>query len=200
MAKNKSNKKSPAKKSGGISAQMQWAILIGIGALVMGVLIFNGVRDATDTGGEGVVAAEAFDLPNLQNEDDPTDRIRLADFNGKPTVVNFFASWCDACDDELPAFRDTALELEGEVNFIFVNSNETGNWKPMAERNDILQFPIAKDIMGQRRNGLYRDLGAAQGMPITAFYSAEGDLIDMARVPFTKSQLEVTLRQLQFTN
>lgn len=200
MAKKKSNTTSTGKKSGGMSAQMQWGILIGIGALVMGALIFNGVRDATDTGGEGVVAAEAFDLPNLQNEDDPTDRIRLADFNGKPTVVNFFASWCDACDDELPAFRDTALELEGEVNFIFVNSNETGNWKPMAERNDILQFPIAKDIKGQRRNGLYRSLGAAQGMPITAFYSAEGDLIDMARVPFTKSQLEVTLQQLQFTN
>ncbi len=190
------------KKSAGMSARTQWGILIGIGALILGAIIFNGVREVADDGGSGVVTSEAFDLPNLQSRDDPNDRIRLSDFNGKPTVVNFFASWCDACDEELPAFRDVALELEGEVNFIFVNSNETGNWKPMAERNDILQFPLAQDIQGEpgRRNGLYRSLGVATGMPITAFYDAEGNLIDVARVPFNRTQLEVTLQQLQFTS
>ncbi len=190
------------KKSSGMSARTQWGILIGIGALILGAIIFNGVREVADDGGSGVVTSEAFDLPNLQNRDDPNDRIRLSDFNGKPTVVNFFASWCDACDEELPAFRDVALELEDEVNFIFVNSNETGNWKPMAERNDILQFPLAQDIQGEpgRRNGLYRSLGVATGMPITAFYDAEGNLIDVARVPFNRTQLEVTLQQLQFTS
>ncbi len=183
-------------KSKGLSAGAQWGIIIGIAALGLGFLIFNGVRDATDDGGAGVVAAESFDLPNLQLEDDPTQRIRLADFEGTPTVVNFFASWCTACDEELPAFRETALDLEGEVDFIFVNSNETGNWEPMAERNEILQFPIAKDIQGQRRNGLYRDLGVAQGMPITAFYDDQGNLLDVARSAFTQSQLEARLQQL----
>jgi len=181
---------------------MQWAILIGIAALVLGWLVFNAVRTTADDGGEGIVAAQSFDLPNLQNDDDPTDRIRLADFAGTPTVVNFFASWCVACDEELPAFRDTALELAGDVDFIFVNSNESGNWKSMAERNEILQFPLAKDIQGEvgRRNGLYRDLGVAQGMPITAFYDAEGTLLDVSRAPFTKSQLESRLAELGFVS
>lgn len=194
----KKTAKSRSKKSKNMSARTQWGLVIVIPALIVGALIFNGVRDAADDGGAGVVTSSAFDLPNRQNEDDPTDRIRIADFRGKPTVVNFFASWCTTCDEELPVFRDAALALEGEVNFVFVNSNENGNWKGMAERNEILQFPIAEDIQGNRRNGLYRSLGGTEGMPITAFYGADGDLIDVAFVPFNESQLDTTLRQLQF--
>lgn len=183
-------------KKKGLSANAQWGLLIGVAVLIVGAIVFNGVRDAADDGGAGVIASEAFDLPNLQNLDDPNDRIRLADFEGTPTVVNFFASWCTACDEELPDFRETALDLEGEVDFIFVNSNETGNWEPMAERNDIMQFPLARDIQGLRRNGLYRDLGAAQGMPITAFYDESGNLLDVALAPFNRAGLEQQMTAL----
>ena len=183
-------------KKKGLSPNAQWGILIGVAVLIVGAIVFNDVRDAADDGGAGVIAAESFDLPNLQNEDDPNDRIRLADFEGTPTVVNFFASWCTACDEELPDFRETALELGDEVDFIFVNSNETGNWEPMAERNDILQFPIAQDIQGIRRNGLYRDLGAAQGMPITAFYDANGNLLDVSLTAFNRATLNQQMTAL----
>jgi thiol-disulfide isomerase/thioredoxin len=32
-------------------------------------------------------------------------RVRLADFRGRPTVVNFWASWCPFCVAEMPAFE-----------------------------------------------------------------------------------------------
>lgn len=171
---------------------------MAIGVLIVGAIVFNGVRDAADDGGDGVVAAEAFDLPNLENDDDPNDRIRLADFEGTPTVVNFFASWCTACDEELPDFRVTANALEGEVDFIFVNSNETGDWSPMAERNEIFGFPLAKDIQGISRNGLYRDLGGTGGMPITAFYDADGNLVQTALTAFNEATLNAQLAALGF--
>lgn len=185
----------PAKKKG-LGATAQWAIILGIGAVIIGFIIFNGVRDATDTGGPGDVTTANFDLPNLEDPDNLDDRVRISDFEGTPTVVNFFASWCTACDEELPAFRDTALALEGEVDFIFVNSNETGDWQPMADRNNIGQFPLARDIQGTRRNGLYRSLGGTGGMPITAFYDANGDLITTAFTPFSEQTLDIQLRQL----
>ncbi len=198
-----SNKTVPAKaptKKKGLSARAQWGLIVGVGVLIIGAMVLNGVRDAADDGGEGVVAAEAFDLPALDDDDNPDNRIRLADFEGTPTVVNFFASWCVACDDELPAFREAALALEGEVDFIFVNSNETGNWRPMVENNKIEGFPLGKDIQGIRRNGLYRSLGGAQGMPISAFYDAQGNLVDTAFTAFSSSTLDRQLRGLGFVS
>lgn len=132
------------------------------------------VQSDDRSGSTGVTDATAFDLPALESE----ARVRLADFNGRPTVVNFFASWCTECDRELPDFRRAADELAGQVNFVFVNSNETGNWRPMAERNDILGFTLARDIGGANGNGLYRSLGGTGGMPMTAFYDANGQLVD----------------------
>lgn len=194
----KKKQPAPAPKKQGMSARAQWGLIIGVGVVIIGAIVFNGIRDAADDGGDGVVAVESFDLPDLQDDQNPDSRVRLADHAGTPTVVNFFASWCTSCDRELPAFREAALELEGEVDFIFVNSNETGNWEPMAERNDIEQFTLAKDIQGIRRNGLYRELGGTGSMPITAFYDAEGNLVNTAPGELTEATLRSTLSSLNF--
>ena len=177
------------KKSKGLSARAQWGLIIGVGVLIVGVLIFNGVRDAVDDGGDGVTAVASWDLPALDEDANPEGRVRLADFRGTPTVVNFFASWCDACDEELPDFRETALALEGQVDFVFVNSNETGNWRPMAERNRIDDQILIDDIGGGNNNGLYRSLGGTGGMPITAFYDADGNLFDVVFGEFNATGL-----------
>ena len=127
-------------------------------------------------GGSGRTDAESLDLPAL----DGGRRVRLADFRERPLVVNFFASWCMQCDAELPEFRDTARRVDSQVDFVFVNSNEDGDWRPMAERNDILDCLLAEDIGGTRGNGLDRSVGGPGGMPITAFYDADGKLVDVA--------------------
>ena len=195
-------KSTPAPKKKGLSANAQWGLIGLVGFAILGFFVLlPAITDAADDGGPGVVAAESFDLPVLDDQDNLDNRIRLADFEGTPTVVNFFASWCTACDEELPAFRETALALEGEVDFIFVNSNESGDWEPMAERNEIREgFPLAQDIQGLARNGLYRSLGGTGGMPITAFYDANGDLINTAFLPFNEAQLEAELARLGFTS
>lgn len=169
-------KAAPAKKKG-LSPRAQWGLLIAVPVLIIGALIVREVIDAFDPGGTGVVAAESWDLPVL-GDSEPAQRVRLADFDGTPTVVNFFASWCTECDTELPFFRDAALDLDGQVDFVFVNSNESGNWRGMVDRNGIGQLTLVQDIEGTRRNGLYRSLRGTGGMPMTAFYDAQGNLID----------------------
>lgn len=188
---------STARKS---SAMTQWVVLGVAAVAIIGVVIFLSVRDTLDPGGTGVTDAAAWDLPALDEnlDDDGDGRVRLADFAGTPTVVNFFASWCTACDAELPGFRDTANRLDGQVDFVFVNSNETGNWRPMAERNNILDFPLMKDIAGTRRNGLYREFGGTGGMPMTAFYDADGNLVDSVLTALTESDLNDRLTQYGF--
>jgi|GEM_PF-940556 len=194
-------RRSTAKKKG-LSAQAQWALIGLAGFAILGFFVLlPAITDAADDGGPGDVTVAAFDLPVLDDQDNPDNRVRIADFEGTPTVVNFFASWCTACDEELPAFREVANDLEGEVDFIFVNSNETGDWEPMAERNGIRdEFILAQDIQGLSRNGLYRSLGGTGGMPITAFYDANGNLVETAFLPFNQAQLENQLAAFGFTS
>jgi thiol-disulfide isomerase/thioredoxin len=161
-----------------IARRRRWLVasFSTLAAAFVATVLVIALQADDDGGGSGKIDAESFDLRAL----DGGGRVRLADFRGRPLVVNFFASWCTQCDAELPEFRDTARRVEGQVDFVFVNSNEDGDWRPMAERNDILEFPLAEDIGGTRGNGLYRAVGGPGGMPITAFYDAEGNLVDVA--------------------
>ncbi len=164
-------------------------VVVGV-AIVVGVLLVA-VRSSSDAAQTGNVSASAFDLPRLHGQ----GRVRLVNLTGRPTVVNFFASWCTACNAELPDFRRAADALQGEVNFVFVNSNETGDWRPMAERNGILRFTLAKDINGTAGNGLYRSVGGTGGMPITAFYDPHGRVVDVSYGALTGGLLDQKLQQ-----
>lgn len=144
-------------------------------------------------GATGSTNPTAFDLPALGHE----GRVRLADFRGKPVVVNFFASWCDACEFELPGFAAAADVLRGKVSFIGVNSLETGNGMRMARDFKLPEsgFVLAKDINGRQASGLHDALGG-RGMPITAFYDNRGRLVDFAGGALPDDVLRQKLRQL----
>lgn len=138
-------------------------VLLGVGALAW---------SSSGSSDPGSTDPAAFDLPALEGE----GRVRLADFEGKPLVVNFFASWCTACDAELPGFSVVSRELEGEVAFVGVNALETGDPLFMPERHDITWWPLARDTGGRQGSGLHQALGG-RGMPITAFYDDQGQLL-----------------------
>lgn len=168
-----------------------------IGMTLAGVIVIVGVvalavRATNSGGGSGTTSATAFDLPRLNGK----GRIKLASFTGRPTVVNFFASWCTACNDELPGFTKIAASLHGRVNFVFVNSNETGDWQPMAQRTGILDMTLAKDVNGAGGNGLYQSLGGTGGMPITAFYDSHGKVITVSYGALLGDALPRQLQQL----
>lgn len=155
-----------------------WRWLLVIVVVVVG-LVAGLVAVSLDRSGDeasGVTSAEAFDLPALRTID---DRVHLADFRGTPVVVNFFASSCTTCDAELPEFTTVAEERAGAVAFVFVNANDDGNGTAMAERHELFDYAVARDLGEDRDNGLYRSVGGTRGMPITAFFDASGRQVDV---------------------
>ena len=182
----------PAKSKGG---GLPPAVLIGgiVALLVGGVFVFTTLFGPDES---GVVATDAWDLPVLDGEDPNGDgRATLDEFSGKPLVVNFFASWCTNCESELPRFKAAAEAYPDDVEIVYVNSSETGNWERMAERTGIRDDLIIRDIE-RRGSGFARALGGTGAMPLTAFFDADSNLVDVDFGELSTSALDERLRQL----
>lgn len=157
------------------------------------LVVTHGSGSGNDTGTRGVATStdpSGFDLPRLDGNGD----VRLATFRGKPTVVNFFASWCTACRGELPGFARVSRALQNQVTFVGVNSLETGDGAAMARQFGIDWWPIARDVDGQQASGLHDALGG-QGMPITAFYDAGGKLVFVSPGSLPEPDLRAALQR-----
>jgi len=153
------------------------AAVISVAVLILitaGLLAFRG---GSPTAG-AVTNPAAFSLPALNGN----GWVRLARYRGKPVVVNFFASWCTECQAELPGFRQEAIALKGKVIFIGVDSLETGdkNFLPSLFHLAGAFAALARDA-GPDGNGLHAALGGGNTMPLTAFYGANGRLLDVER-------------------
>jgi thiol-disulfide isomerase/thioredoxin len=100
------------------------------------------------------------------------DAVNLAIFQGKPLVINLWASWCPPCRREMPLLDD-AQRTHPEVQFVFVDQGEE-----LAEIERFLhsQRLALRNVFADR----LRQVGTATnsiGMPTTLFFNRQGELI-----------------------
>jgi cytochrome c biogenesis protein CcmG, thiol:disulfide interchange protein DsbE len=132
----------------------------------------------------------SWELPRL----DGPGLVRLADFRGRPVVVNFFASWCVPCRAELPVLSAMAAQTGDRVRFVGIDAEEQGDGEALAHEF-VKGWPLAQDVGGRQSSGLHDALGA-QGMPVTAFYDAHGRLLGVKLGTFVHDTLRDRLNQL----
>ena len=116
----------------------------------------------------------------------------LADFAGKPVVVNFWASWCPSCVAEMSAaFRPVQDHLGDAVTFVGMNIQDE---RPLAlallEETGV-QWISAEDPDGE----LYRELGGI-AMPFTVYVTSEGDVIEKHNGPLNETQLRQQIAEV----
>lgn len=93
----------------------------------------------------------------------------FADFEGKPLVINFWASWCPACVAELPEFQSVHEQYADRVTFLGVANSDRRD-AAIALADDVgLTYALADDPAGT----LFTDLGLIS-MPSTIFVDANG--------------------------
>jgi len=163
--------------------------------LVIGVAV--GIAVALTRGGSAPAAAystspSAWTLPRLAGG----GHAALADFRGRPLVVDFFASWCTACRQELPELLGVSRSTGGQVTFVGVDSEENGNGLALAQETGITTWPLVRDVGGSQQSGLRDALESIPGMPITAFYDSHGHLLTVRLGALSADALRAQLHQL----
>ena len=166
-------------------------------AVLAGFVLASGSDDGGRPGGPDLTDPAEWDLPTI----DGTGRVRLADFDGTPVVVNFFASWCGPCKEELPEFVEASKRLDGKVEFVAVNSKEItpAAGISLARRFGLAEagITLARDVGGQGGSGLRDSYEEVRGnaMPVTAFYNSAGQLKSVEVGQLSREKLSSRLRE-----
>jgi thiol-disulfide isomerase/thioredoxin len=98
--------------------------------------------------------------------------LSVADFAGRPLLVNFWATWCVPCKVEMPTL-DALAELEaGRVTVIAVAQDLQGRKKvlPFFEQTGVTNLEPYTDP----QNRVWAGLGGAPKLPTTVLYNSEG--------------------------
>ncbi|MPZ99816.1 MAG: redoxin domain-containing protein [Dehalococcoidia bacterium] len=146
------------------------AIVLVVGGLFVQREFLSG--DAAELGmvdGHRPVVGEP--APDFALEDPDGDVRRLSDFRGQTVVLNFWATWCGPCRQEMPEFQALYQEREaaGDLVILAVNEEEPpGHARGFFEEFD-LTFPMLLDRQGEV--GRHYQL---PGLPATYFIDAEG--------------------------
>jgi thiol-disulfide isomerase/thioredoxin len=168
------------------------ALIIGGWAIAMTLIV--GFTALTGDDGSGSTARAAAGPPVPQTEFEYFDgtTATLAAYEGRPLVVNFWASWCPSCVAEMSAaFRPVQQELGDEVAFVGFNIQD-GRERALelVDESGVL-FDLAEDPSGD----LYSELGGI-GMPFTLFVNEHGEIVHEHNGPLTRDQLAGQIEDL----
>ena len=130
-----------------------------------------------------------YSAPDFTVYDIDGNAHKLSDFEGKPVILNFWASWCGPCKSEMPDFQEKYGEYGDTIQFLMVNltdnSQETVDTASKFISGQGYTFPVFydTDISAASAYGVY-------SIPVTYFIDAKGDLVTYGKGALTGETLQ----------
>lgn len=161
--------------------------LVGLAAGALLVACGGGTGPGTD-------AASPGGIPTLESGDPlpeatfrvlgGDEEVSTADFRGTPTIVNFWATWCTFCIEELPDLERAHQQLGDKVLFVGIDRQD----------NTEAALELARDtgvsyLLLESPDGTYFERVRGRGMPTTLFVDEEGTIQHRHAGPITAEQL-----------
>jgi peroxiredoxin len=165
-----------------VAAVMLVAILTGCGGEAEPS---SGLVEWPNRTGEEVGPAIGMLAPNFVLPTAGGETLMLSEVTGSPIVLNFFASWCASCREEMALFEQAnqdgttviGVDLREKQEVVQALAGETG-----------ATFPLALD-----RSGEVTRAYKVTNLPATYLLDAEGRVVTMVRGPLNEEGLETLL-------
>lgn len=175
-------------------------VVVAAGAAVAIIVAGNRGTGANTSGGStSTVAATVDGGPARQGAPAPEFRgtatdgsvVDLASLRGKVVIVNFFASWCTNCVDEMPLLQRTASkEAAKGLAIVAVNWHENGDARAFLNRLGV-SFPAVLDASSTIGDGY-----GVTDLPESVFIGRDGKVATVFRGQLQDSTLGDALAPL----
>lgn len=118
------------------------------------------------------VASPDISLNQLELLDLQGNNIELTDYEGKPMVVNYWATWCAPCLKEFPHFENAKQHFGSSVNFVVISDESIEKLNSFSKAKSY-NFQFLKSSKKLSEYGI----NEITALPTTYFYDAYGNLI-----------------------
>jgi peroxiredoxin len=123
-------------------------------------------RNAVDSG-EHADAPLDFVLKDVDGND-----VKLADFKGKPLVINFWATWCGPCKTEVPWFVEFAEKYRDQnLTIVGVSVDDTPEDIRKFSEEFKVNYPM---LVGLGRDDVAKAYDAIMAIPVTWLIRPDG--------------------------
>jgi cytochrome c biogenesis protein CcmG/thiol:disulfide interchange protein DsbE len=114
---------------------------------------------------------------------------QLEELEGRPIVINKWASWCRPCRAEFPVFQQVATDRGKEIAFIGVNA---GDKRPAAEKF-LAERPLPYPSYVDPDEEIAQDLKIPKFFPMTLMIDADGKTYIKSGEYTSRAQLEADI-------
>lgn len=134
-------------------------------------------------------ALPAFALPDLDG-----DIRQASDWDGDILVLNFWATWCKPCREEIPMLIAAQADYAGQgVQIIGLAVDEPEPVQRFANQFGV-NYPLLVDALGVMR--LQDAIGTATGLPFTVIVDRSGSIRAQVLGEMDRDRLDALLRPL----
>jgi len=156
--------------------RLSWVLIPAVAFL--GLLVFA-VLDVEEPPGPGD-SAPGWEADLLG----ASGRLSLDDLKGRPVLLNFWASWCEPCEDEAAILRQAWTTYKDDVAFVGIDIKD-GRSAALAfvERYGLDYVHVRDEDLE-----IYDDYGLT-GQPESFFIDSDGIIVEHVNGPFTEDTL-----------
>ena len=171
---------------------------LGIGVFLSAVLLWTswqGLFQGQSTSGEADVPLTGAQAPEFSLQTLTGEKVQLTQFRGKPVMLNFWATWCGPCKEEMPIIQSVASRSRTNLIVLGINDDETTDLVSGFVQDHKITFRVLMDP-GAKVTDLYQ----IRGFPTSYFIDSDGKIQAIHIGSLSADQLDSYLGRIGVTN